>query len=157
MPLDGGEREQAMSNVEQAVATFGQGFNCAQAVVSAYAPSLGLDRALALKLAGPFGGGIGRRGDICGAVTGALMALGLKYGAVSGSDAEGKKRCYEITNEFIRRFRQRNASIVCRDLLGLDLGTPEGAKLALERKVHTEVCPRFIRDAAEILDEMLSP
>lgn len=69
-----------MNQSERAVACFKEGFSCSQAVFSTFAPQLGLECELALKVAGLFGGGMGRLGEVCGAVTGALMALGLKYG-----------------------------------------------------------------------------
>lgn len=143
------------SNAERAVKCFARGFNCSQAVLSAYASTLGLEVDLALKVAGGFGGGIGRRGDVCGAATGAVMVLGLKHGWTTTDDTDGRKRTYEAVNEFLRRFQQRTGAIDCRDLLGFDLSTDEGMKLAMERRIHTDVCPGFIRAAAEILEEML--
>jgi C_GCAxxG_C_C family probable redox protein len=138
-----------MSRIESAMTSFAEGFNCSQAVLSAYADQSGLDRELAWKIASGFGGGMGRMADTCGAVTGAFMVLGLKYGAAS-SDREAKERIYEQIREFARLFRARNGSLLCRDLLGCDINTPEGLSRA------KEVCPSFVRAAAEILEDMLA-
>jgi C_GCAxxG_C_C family probable redox protein len=144
-----------MTHAEHAVEVFRQGFNCSQAIFSAFAPSLGLDAETALKVASGFGGGLGMMGETCGAVTGAFMALGLKFGHVAAQDKDAKQKTYALVQEFAKRFEARNGAIVCRKLLGFDLGTPEGMKLAVERDVHHTVCSKFVRDAAQPLEEML--
>ncbi len=80
-----------MNQSERAIAYFKEGFNCSQAVFAAFAPQSGLEREMALRIAGTFGGGMGRLGEVCGAVTGALMALGLQYGCTDAQNAEGKE------------------------------------------------------------------
>jgi C_GCAxxG_C_C family probable redox protein len=144
-----------MSNVEDAVACFAEGFNCSQAVLAAFAPGLGLPRDSALKVAAAFGGGMALKADACGAVTGALMAIGLRHGATAGGDQAAKRQTYDLAAEFLRRFQAKHGSIVCRTLLGFDLGTPEGWKQAVEKNVHGTVCPAFVRTAAAILAEIL--
>ena len=144
------------SCVECAVARFEEGFNCSQAVLSAYAPDLGLEAALALKVAGGFGGGMGRLGGICGAVTGALMALGLRYASAEAGDKAAKEKTYEVVREFTRRFAACYGSITCRDLLGCDISTPEGRQQAQDSGLFTTRCPQLVRTAAEILESMLS-
>ena len=94
-------------------------------------------------------------GETCGAVTGAFMVLGLKHGRAKIEDEEAGTRTYGLVNEFVKRFRSRNPSIICKDLLGIDLSTPEGLKQANEKDVHANVCPKFVQDAAEILEEFL--
>lgn len=145
-----------MSQVDDALASFAGGFNCAQSVFATFGPSLGMDREDCLRIAGTFGGGMGRMGEACGAVTGALMAIGLQYGQTDVTDKAGKDRCYALVREFITRFRARNGTINCTELLGFDLGTPEGAQAAKETSIHTTVCPKFVGDAAEILAELLA-
>jgi len=145
-----------MSHVEDALACFAGGSNCAQAVFSTYGPLQGLDRELCLRLASGFGGGMGRSGQTCGAVTGAIMALGGRSGYTEAADADGKTRCYGLVREFIARFTARHGSINCSELLGLDLGAPEGFQQAMARSIHTDVCPAFVRSAAEILEELAS-
>jgi C_GCAxxG_C_C family probable redox protein len=135
-----------------AAARFGKKLNCAQAVFSAFAPTLGLDEETALKIASPFGGGVARRGEVCGAVTGALMALGLARGS---STPEGKEETYRLGQEFLRRFEAGHKSILCRGLLEIDISTPEGHTRAQEAGVFQSVCPLVVREAAELLQAML--
>jgi C_GCAxxG_C_C family probable redox protein len=144
-----------MSKVEEAVACFEEGFSCSQAVCSAYAPQLGLERETALKVSGAFGAGMGRMGETCGAVTGAFLVIGLKHGKTHAEDDEAKERTYRLVQEFVDRFKARNGSIVCRELLGCDLSIPEQRALAQEQKLTATLCPRFVRDAAEIIEQIL--
>ena len=143
-----------MSHVERAVRRFAEGFNCSQAVFSAYAEQLGLDEETAMKIAAGFGGGMGRLGRTCGAVTGAFMVLGLRYGRGS-PDAAAKDRIYARIQEFADRFNARNGSLTCKGLLGLDISTPEGHEAARKKQLFTTTCPRFVRDAAEVLEEIM--
>jgi len=137
---------------EIAVAHFHQNFNCAQAVFVTFAPQLGLDESQALKLASPFGGGVARCGQICGAVTGALMALGLAQGA---DTPDGKEDAYRLGQEFLQRFESRHATILCRELIACDISTPEGRQQARAKGAFTALCPQFVRDAADIVQAML--
>lgn len=138
-----------------AVSIFKEGFNCSQAILSAYAEQLGLDRELSLKISGAFGGGMGRMGEICGAVTGAFMVIGLKYAKTRAEDEEKKEKTYRLVKEFVSRFKNRNGSIVCRELLGFDISTPEGMEQIKERNLFSVLCPKFVQDSAEILEEIL--
>ena len=144
-----------MAKSDDALALFKSGFNCSQAVLTAFGPSLGLDRDHCLRVAASFGGGMGRMGKTCGAVTGALMAIGLKHGAVRSDDTEAKKRTYALVNKFAEEFKARNKSLECKELLGCDLSTEAGLKQAMEKNYHNTVCPKFIKDATEILEELL--
>ncbi len=144
------------ANSEQAVNNFKEGSNCSQAVISVYAEQLGLSRKMASRIARGFGGGMGRMAQTCGAVTGAFMVLGLKYGNDDIHDKEAKERIYGLVREFTRRFENRNGSIVCRELLGCDISKPEGAMSAKENGLFASVCPKLVRGAAEILDEMIN-
>lgn len=136
-----------------AVSRFAEGFNCAQAVFSVYAEQIGLDYDTALKIAAGFGGGMGRMAATCGAVTGAFMALGLKYAGVT-TDRQTKEANYACIREFADRFKARNGSLVCRELLACDISTPEGLKRAMESGAFKNTCPKFVRDACEIMEEM---
>jgi C_GCAxxG_C_C family probable redox protein len=144
-----------MGKVGDAVACFGERFNCAQAVLTAYADELGLDRETALKIGSPFGAGMARLGETCGAVAGAFMAIGLKHGRTTAEDEAAKEKTYELMHEFIKRFKERNTSILCNVLLGFDVSTPEGRERAAERDTHANICPKYVQDAVEILDEIL--
>ena len=142
-------------HVDKAVAMFGEGYNCAQSVLAACGEGLGLSGELAVRIAGPLGGGIGGLGETCGAVSGAVMALGLKFYQAGPQDAAGKQRVYALAREFCRKFKERHASTLCRDLIGMDISTPEGQKAAREAGVFKNLCPPLVRSAAEIVEEML--
>ena len=131
---------------------FAEGFNCSQAVFCAFAPKFGIDDETALKLTSPFGGGVAHQGQVCGAVTGALMALGLARGS---DTVETKDETYRMAENFIRRFRERHDTILCRDLIGIDISTPEGLQSAREREVFKTACPGFVKDAAELVAKFL--
>lgn len=144
-----------MNSFDKARANFDQGMNCSQAVLSAFAEELGLDEDLAICLASTFGGGLSRSGAVCGAASGALMALGLKYGENTNTDPEAKAKAYAIGQEFLQRFRARNEAIDCKDLLGYDISTPEGHQAARQQNLFKTHCPLLVQSAAEIVSEML--
>ncbi len=96
-----------------------------------------------------------RMGETCGAVTGAFMVIGLKHGAVKANDRQAKDKTYGLVKEFVKRFKARNKTVICRELLGCDLGTPEGLKTAQDKGLITNLCPRLVKDAGEILQEIL--
>ncbi len=140
---------------EQAVEDFNSGFNCCQATLASLCGKMSLDRPTALKIAAAFGGGICRFGETCGAVTGALMLLGLKYGTLSAGDAEAKEKVYVIAGRFLDEFKRRNRFVRCKELLGCDLSTKEGAAYAKENKIQKSICPKFLRDAVAIAQEII--
>jgi C_GCAxxG_C_C family probable redox protein len=143
------------SKVEATVDCFREGFTCSQAVLSTYGGEFGLERETALKAAAGFGAGMGRLGEVCGAVTGALLVIGLKHGQTEAKDKETKEKTYALVRDFSSRFKVRHGSLLCRELLGCDLGTAEGMAMAREKGYFTEICPRFVRAAAEILEDVL--
>ena len=116
---------------------------------------MGLDHELALRIAGAFGGGMARMGETCGAVTGALMAIGLKYGMTQAKDEAAREKTYKLAQEFMTKFKARHDSLVCRELLGYDLSSPEGRKAAHDKGLFSTLCPQLVRDAVEILEQML--
>jgi len=144
-----------MTKPDAAAECFKSGFNCSQAIVSTFGPALGLPRDRALKAAAAFGGGMGRMGKTCGAVTGAFMVIGLKHGMTRADDVEARKKTYKLVGEFVQEFNARNKTIECKELLGCDLSTDEGLKMAMKKDFHHPVCPKFIKDAAEILEKLL--
>ena len=143
-----------MNTTEKALKYYQEGYNCAQSVYTPFAEKQGGDRDTALKTAAGFGGGMGRLGNTCGVVSGAFMALGLKYGSTEAGP-EIKANMYAIIREFAERFLERNESLECRGLLGLDISIPEEFEKAKAEKLTAKLCPKFIQDAAEILEEML--
>jgi C_GCAxxG_C_C family probable redox protein len=144
-----------MTKTEQAISLFKEGFSCSQAVLAVYAAGLGLSRETALKISQPFGGGIAKSGDWCGAVTGAFLVIGLKHGRVRADDAAAKDRTYALVQEFIKRFKAKHGTARCNDLLGCDISSPEGQKTIEEKKLHQTRCEPLIRDVIEILDAIL--
>ncbi|MHA1987048.1 MAG: C-GCAxxG-C-C family protein [Promethearchaeota archaeon] len=144
-----------MSRVEEAVSSFADGFSCSQSIVSAYGTEFGLDREKALKISTGFGGGMGRLGGTCGAVTGAIMVIGLKYGRVTIEDMESKEKTYELVREFIDKFKEINGSTSCNKLLDCDINTSEGVRHAMENNLFKTLCPDFVRTSAEILEKLL--
>lgn len=142
-----------MSKVNEAVEVFQNGSNCSQAIFSTYCEQLGFtDKESALRIACGFGGGMGRLGETCGAVTGAYMLIGLKYGQALPNDKDAKEKTYELVQEFARRFEQRNKTTSCKGLLGVDLIT--GDKSFASQRVKA-VCPKAVKDSAEIIEEIL--
>ena len=136
-----------MNSIEDAVQIFENGYRCSQAVFAAFSEDYGLSKEQALKIGACFGSGM-RKGEVCGACTGALMALGLKYG-------DNKAESDEVCNRFLDEFKRKNGSFICRDLLDCDISTPEGVKQARDNNLFKEFCPEMVRSAAEIVDEIL--
>ncbi|HNW28310.1 MAG TPA: C-GCAxxG-C-C family protein [Spirochaetota bacterium] len=142
-----------MSKGELAAERFRNGLNCSQSVLATYGPALGLDEKTCIRIASPFGGGIGHVQEVCGALSGAIMAIGLKHG--EGSELrERRDRVIELTQEFIGEFKKRKGSIFCRDLLGCDITTKEGLVKAREQGAFN-VCADYVRLAGELLEKML--
>lgn len=136
---------------EQALATFKQGFNCAQSVISAFCAQYGVDEALALRFAGSFGGGM-RCGEVCGAVTGALMVIGLKYGQTDAADKASKEQCGQTALAFMEQYKHAQGSNLCRDLLGFDIRDAEARAKNPDR--IKQVCPGAIEAAVQLLQEL---
>ena len=143
-----------MDSADRAVSLFGGDCNCAQAVLGAYAEELEIAPELTCRIACGFGGGM-RRADTCGAVTGALMVIGLRHGPAQCGDQEGKDRTCRLAAEFQQRFASRHGSTICRDLLECDVSTEAGHQQAEEKGLFDQRGPEFVRDAAAFLQELL--
>ncbi len=143
-----------MEKSNRALELFQNNFNCSQAVLTAFASDYGISEELALKIGTSFGGGA-RNGEICGAVSGALMVIGLKYGHYHAEDIVEKQRAYKIAVDYTTRFRNVNGAIVCRDLLGYDLTIPSEMECIKEKGLFKDICAKMIRSAVEILEEIL--
>jgi len=144
-----------VQRIETAAALFDAGYNCAQSVLAAFAPTLGTDRDEALRLADPLGGGMMLTDGPCGALNGALLVLGLRYGGTRPDDDAANERVRNLSREFIRRFRERRRSTSCTELLGVDISQPEGFARAQAEDIFAGTCPDSVRAAAGILVEML--
>lgn len=144
-----------MNRIETANELFMQGYNCAQALLTAYGVDLGLDRHAALRIASVFGGGIAHKGETCGAVTGALMVIGLKHGGIA-PDPDKKMKAYEIARKFVETFEARNnpGSIMCNELLGFRI-RPGLSLHRNEEEIIKQKCPKYVQDAAEIIEGIL--
>ncbi len=143
-----------MSKVDEAVECFCSGAACSQAILATYGQRFGLTREQAMKLSSGFAGGM-RLGETCGAVTGAFMVLGLKFAGSNCDKLDGREPVYTALHDFVSRFEQRDHAVVCKDLLGCDISTPDGLQKATQGGLFRMICPRLVRDAAEILEEML--
>jgi C_GCAxxG_C_C family probable redox protein len=144
-----------MSRIEEALSNFGNDFNCAQSVFGVFAPHYGLDVDKALKISSGFGGGMGRSGRTCGAVTGAYMVIGLKNGMGISKDKEAKDKTYQIINEFSNHFQKKYGSMMCKEILGCDITTPEGRAYFNQNELLEKKCFQCVKSAVEILEEIL--
>ena len=135
---------------------FRSGFNCSQSVISAFAEDFGLSKDSCLRLASPFGSGIARMQETCGAVTGALMVIGLKYGKGEHGLEADKANAYKISLQLISKFKEYHLSINCLELLdNLDINTPEGMAEIQKRELFRCNCSKYVQDAVEIAESIL--
>lgn len=143
-----------MKNSEKAVGLFLEGYNCAQAVLGAFAEDLGMSESQALKLSAPFGGGVGRLREVCGACSGMLMAYGLISGYDTPETGDKKMALYEQTRAFCDKFKEINGSIICREILkNAEIGGTPAART--DKYYHERPCVRCVRTAAEILENYM--
>lgn len=142
------------SNEHVAAERFTRGFNCAQAVFSAYATAVGLMEEDALRIGAGFGGGMGGQQEVCGAVTGAYMVIGVRCGMVDLANIEAKEKTNAMVNEFATKFRALHGSTICLDLLGCDMNIEEGKKEIAEKNLSTAICLPCVQDACRILDAL---
>lgn len=129
------------------------GYNCAQAVSAVFADNYGITQDDILKMSCGFGGGM-RNAEVCGVVSGAVMVIGMKYGNGSSNSPEAKAFCYQKTVEFTKRFREKNGSIICRELLGADISKADGMKKAQEANLFQTTCIDMITDAVDLLEQL---
>ena len=142
-----------MTREETAVEFFAKGYNCAQSVFGAFSEDLGMERAAAFKIGNGFGGGV-RCGDVCGAVSGAIMVIGLKCGFYIEKDFAQKGFCNDKALEFIEKFKKENGSMICREILGMDIKHPDDFTSPEARKVFTAICPKIVASAVRVLESM---
>ena len=145
-----------MNHEQQADQYFLDGYNCAQAVFLAFAPDLGMERAAAARLSSSFGGGMGRLREVCGAVSGMLMAAGALYGYDTPGDDVQKAAHYALVQALAGQFREAHSTILCRELLnrpGPESPTPEART---PDYYASRPCARFVGTAARILEEYMA-
>ena len=144
-----------MSKAKEADSQFEKGYSCAPSVLSTYSEQFGLEKELALKIACGFGGGIGHTGKTCGAVTGAVMVIGLKHGQADVNDEESRQETHKLVKEFIDEFTALHGSVECRELIGYDLSNPAELEAARASDTRERKCRGFVHDAARILEDVL--
>jgi C_GCAxxG_C_C family probable redox protein len=146
-----------MKKSESAIEYFKNGFNCSQSVFTVFGIEHGLTEDQCLKTACAFGAGMGRRQYTCGAVTGALMAIGLKFGKGKQDDNSKKTATYEKVAEFFKEFRNCHGSIICKELLrGLDMNNPEDAKKIEELRLFQTDCLNYVKSSVEIAESIMT-
>ena len=139
--------------VQKAVSYFREGYNCAQSVLLTMQKFWNVESSLEPKVASAFGGGIGRRGSLCGALTGGIIAIGMKYGT-NKPVVEEREKVYSLALEFYNRFEKDCGGVLCRDLIGYDLTNPEELEKARNSNVFMDKCVHFIEKAVEILIDL---
>lgn len=134
---------------------FLSGYNCAQAVISVFCEETGISDDMALKIATGFGGGIARAQEVCGAVTGGVLVLGLRHGRGISEDQSATALTYQKTQEFMSRFTERNGSLICRKLLAdCDLRSPAGQQEFATKDLKNTICKACVQSAVEILEQI---
>ena len=143
-----------MNRIDDAVQLFENGYVCSQAVFAAFSSDFGVSKDDALKIGACFGSGM-RKGEVCGACTGALMVLGLLYGQKHIGDPQEREISNRINDMMMSQFEKNNGSYICNDLLGYDISTPEGAQKARGKGLFTEFCPKMVASAIDILEGII--
>ena len=152
-------KQELEDRIQHAVELFMSGYGCSQSVVAAFADLYGLDDTMAKRIAAGFGGGVGRMRMMCGTVSGLVIMTGLDCGQTEGDDREGKAACYKVVQELLETFRQRNGSIICAELLGLN-GCPVVKTTYVPDERNAEYykkrpCAQKVESAARIFAEYL--
>jgi len=132
--------------VKQSTEYFESGLYCSQAIFGTFCEGYGLDKEAAFKISCGLNSGV-RCADICGAVSGAVLVIGLKYG-------DSNANCNLKTEEFIKRFKEENGNIICRNLLGCDISTPDGKDKAVNKNLFKTICMDMVISAAQILCDL---
>ena len=138
---------------EEIVNSFMGGVDCSQIIMGEWADRLGMSKEDALKVASTFGAGLGI-GETCGAIIGGMLVLGMKYGNTGANQQEVKDKLVAKRAEFLEKFKKAHTHRSCRELLGYDFSKPEDVPKIFESGILFEACPRFVRTALDILDEM---
>ncbi len=137
---------------EKAKELFKQGYNCSQSVLGVFCEELGMDFETAVKISSSFGGGMGRMREVCGTVSGMFMAAGLAF----CTQENNKAKQYEIVQELARRFKEKNGSIICRELLqGIESSTSPKPSERTEAYYKKRPCIELVADSVEIFEEFL--
>lgn len=144
-----------MDRIEKAKNFFQSHYNCAQSILLAFAADFNLPETKASQIAQAFGGGLARQGEICGTVIGALMVIGLKYGKTRPEDDEAREKTYSLARKFISLFKEKHGTLLCRELIGVDLSQPGGYEMASSQGLFNSICSSLIASAIKLLEEIL--
>ena len=144
-----------MDKLEKATYYFENGYSCAQSVLAAFGEEYGLRKELAFKLAKNFGAGCMFRGEMCGAISGALMIYGLKYGSDNPDDDFSEEVVFRLSSDHIKEFEKLYGTVLCKDLLGKHVGIPDQLNSAIEQNLFKLKCPGFVKDSAFILKNQI--
>ena len=137
-----------MNKTEAAAEYFSKGYNCSQSVSTIFAEKFGIDKKQLAGIASVFGAGIARTQGLCGAVSGALMVLGLRYFDPENVQ-ESKALSYKKGQEFMDRFIKEKGSVNCKELLGTDLAE------AAQKDLYKTICADLVIKSVKILEEMI--
>ena len=145
-----------INKTETAMQKFISGYNCAQAVLYSFKDDINITGDEALKLACGFGAGMGRKGEVCGAVAGGIIALGAKYGRGENDDKADTERTYSKTRELMDKFEAKHGAFICRELLnGCDLSSEEGQMNFRNNDLFNATCKKCVGSVVRILEEIL--
>lgn len=144
-----------MNYGDRCMAFHAQGFNCAQSVLAAFAEELGLSAEQATRVSECFGGGVCGNERLCGAVSGALMCAGLRFGRIEGKDIEARKRARDVGNEILSAFIERHGSCECHVMLDREAGTQLGPDPTRSHAPFAAHCEGVIRDAGALVEKLV--
>ena len=143
-----------MNRRDKAVEYFSEELHCSQSVLAAFADECHITEEMAFRLGSCFGSGM-RKGNVCGACTGALMVLGLMFGEEHSGSPEERQRSNHLNDRMMDRFQQINGTCICNELLGCDITTQEGRQYARTKGLFKEFCPKMVASAVDILEEII--
>lgn len=141
-----------MSKAEESLKHFSGGNSCAQSILKTYGREFFKNGDDAARLAAGFEAGLAFRGEVCGAVSGAMMIIGLKYGHSDPSEELAKERLYKLTNQYLTEFEEKCGATSCNKLLNVNISTQEGIEEAISKNLFATICPNAIKTSSEILE-----
>ncbi len=139
---------------EKALSYFKDKSQCSQSDLDESDDELGLSEEQALKIASCFSAGM-RKGEVCGACSGALMVLGMLYGQADKNDLDSRNRANQMTDRFLDRFKELNGTYICNEILGCDITTQEGVEYAIKHELFTTTCRDMVALAVQVLEEII--